>query len=316
MSRIEALKMTGNVPTNPTSIDSILEECYKNEEKQIWEQDLFSSPHGTHWATSFHASQFPGDENACARKAMYGFMNIPGPKPMIRKVRASAESGQDIEDRLVWRFHRAGILLSEPPSSEHQTNFQKPEIWLSGSSDAIIQKPRENKPHCIEIKTKYQKVIDQMKAGEKSYDPQHYNQLMTYMSLCREKQHEFWPDLELCDQGTLVYASRDDHSQIYEFTFNYDEDWWKNGVKTLEEWQEEFLYGRLPERPEHFMWSKGPCQYCPFKKHACKPDFQDGITELKNSHGIEWAKEVYGEYDYQEQRNKTLERWNADDKSN
>jgi CRISPR/Cas system-associated exonuclease Cas4 (RecB family) len=312
-NRTDALNGLG---LNPDIVTPLIEQCYKNEEKQIFAEDLFSSPHGQHWSTSFHASQFPGDdETACPRKAMYGFMNIPGPEPASHKLRASAESGEDIEDRIVWRFHRAGILLSEPPSSQHQTNFQDKKHWLSGNSDAVIRVPRVNRPYAVEIKSKYQRVIDKMKMGEQSYDPQHKNQLMTYISLIHHYGQEYWPELEPCMGGSIIYVSRDDPSQIHEFKFTYDPDWWKEGLARLEEWQDYFKDEVLPPRPEGFMWSKGPCQYCNYKKYCCKPDDKAGITKMNESHGIEYANSVRkGGYDYQTTRQATLDRWMKENK--
>lgn len=324
-SRAKAYEKLG-IKVDTDVVKPILEQAYKNEEEQIWKNDLFSSPHGNHWATSFHASEFPGDkETACGRKAMYGFMNIPSPKPVNRNGRAVMEAGLDIEDRIVKRFERAGILLSNPPESKHQTSFTDKDIWLSGSSDAIIQIPRTNKPHAVEVKTKYQRVIDEMIAGERSYDPQHKNQLMTYISLCHDYGQELWPELDKCDSGTIIYISRDNPSITFEFQFEYDENWWKEGKKTLEEWKQYFLSDRLPEKPEHFMWSKGPCQYCDYKKHACKPDFQQGVDKMRDSNGILWAEEHYGKweedeetgetsgYDYKTQIDTVLERWDQNE---
>lgn len=309
MSRAEAYKKLG-IDTKTELIKPILDEAYKNEEEQIWNEDLFSSPHGSHWSTSFHASQFPGDEEtACARKALYGLMNIPSPGPVSRTGRAIMEAGLDIEDRIVKRFERAGVLLSESPESKYQTKFTEENVWLSGSSDAIILLPRTNKPHAVEIKTKYNSAIEEMIAGERSFDPQHKSQLMTYISLCRDYGHIFWPELDKCDSGTILYVSRDKPSLTYEFHFDYEEDWWKEGKDRLLEWKEYFLNDILPEKPENFMWSKGPCQYCDYKKHACKPDFKEGITKLSESNGIKWAEEHYGEYSFEAQKENVIERW-------
>lgn len=308
-SRAEAYKKLG-LDAKSDLIRPILDQAYKNEEDQIWKEDLFSSPHGNHWSTSFHASQFPGDEEtACPRKAIYGLMNIPSPGPVNRTGRAIMEAGLDIEDRIVKRFERAGVLISEPPEAEFQTKFTEPSVWLSGSSDAILLLPRTNKPHPVEIKTKYNSAIEEMIAGERSFDPQHKNQLMTYISLCRDYGHLYWPELDKCDSGTILYISRDKPSLTYEFNFQYDENWWKEGKKRLEEWKQEFIEDRLPERPENFMWSKGACQYCDYKKHACKPDFQEGIDKISESNGIKWAESHYSKYDFEQQKNNVIERW-------
>lgn len=264
---------------------------------------------------SFHASQFPGDEEtACARKAMYGFMNIPDTSPASRKLVTSAESGLDLEDRIVWRLHRAGILLSNPPDADHQTNFTDEKHWLSGNSDAIIKIPRSNRPYALEIKSKYGRVIEEMQRGDREPDPQHVNQLMTYISLIHMYGKEHWPDMDKCMGGSLLYVSRDDPSQTFEFKLKYNQKWLDEGLARLEKWQGYFLDETIPERQEHFMWSKGACQYCPMKREACKKDFKDGITDMSKSHGIAYAKTIRKNYDYKETREAVLERWIKDSK--
>jgi hypothetical protein len=307
-SRAEMIKKLG---LSIDIVEPILDQAYKNEEKQIWENDLFSSPHGNHWHTSFHASEFPGDEEtACPRKAMYGLLNIPDVKPVNRNGRAVMEAGLDIEDRIVKRFERAGVLLSEPPESQFQTNFKEESVWLSGSSDAIIKPPRMNRPYAVEIKTKYQRVIDQMLAGEKGPDDQHVNQVMTYISLAHDYGKNYWPDLEDCIEGSLLYVSRDNPSITKEFKFKYDPEWWEQGKQRLLDWKNLFIDGTLPEKPKDFMWSKGACKFCKFKKNGCKPDFQESVTELSKSNALNWATEHYGsEYDYEETRQFVLNRW-------
>jgi len=295
-------------------VSPLLEQCYKNEEKQIWENDLFSSPHGKHWHTSNHASQFPGDpEDACPRKAVYGLMNFASNKPTERAGRAIMEAGLDIEDRVVTRFQRAGILLSNPPDAEHQTNFQEKKVWLSGNSDAIIKIPRSNRPYVVELKTKFQNKIDMMKAGEIGPDKQHINQIKTYIALVHNYGHEYWPDMDECIAGSILYISRDKPSDTVEFKFKYDPEWWEEGIARLEEWNNYFIQDIIPPKPENFMWSKGPCQYCPMKKEICKPDFTNKIENLSESHGIEWTKKVRGDYNYKETRQAVLNRWKVED---
>ena len=182
--------------------------------------------------------------------------------------------------------------------------------WLSGNSDAIIRIPRSNRPYALEIKSKYGRVIEEMQRGDRGPDPQHINQLMTYISLIHDYGQEYWPDMDKCLGGSLLYVSRDDPSQTFEFKFKYNPKWWEEGLKRLENWQEIFLNEELPPRPEGFMWSKGACKYCPVKRNCCKPDYKDGIISLKDSHGIEWAKEVYSfDYSYEETRQAVLDRW-------
>ena len=167
-----------------------------------------------------------------------------------------------------------------------------------------------NRPYAVEIKTKYQRVIDEMIAGDKGPDPQHVNQIMTYISLAHFYGKEYWPDLDECIGGSLLYVSRDNPSITKEFKFKFDKDWWETGTKRLLDWKALFIEGTLPDKPEGFMWSKGACKFCKFKKHGCKPDFQDNVTELSKSNAIDWANEHYNfEYDYEDTRQKVLNRW-------
>ena len=120
---------------------------------------------------------------------------------------------------------------------------------------------------------------------------------------------DYWPKLDDCIAGSLLYVSRDNPSITKEFKFKFDSEWWDKGIQRLENWKSYFIDEVLPEKPENFMWSKGACQYCKFKKHGCKPDFQEGVTKLEKSNAINWAAELRGEYNYEETRQAVLSRW-------
>jgi hypothetical protein len=77
-------------------VDPITEDAYKHVAHHRWENDLDSSPHGQPWHTSFHASEFPGDDpKACARKALYGLMGLPAGQPIEPRGLTVMDAGKD-----------------------------------------------------------------------------------------------------------------------------------------------------------------------------------------------------------------------------
>lgn len=290
-------------------VDPILNAISDVEEEQVWHKNLFSSPHGQPWHTSFHASSFPGDNpKACQRKALYSLMDIPSVKPVDRAGRAVMEIGKAIEEQIVWRFHRAGILLTPPPQ-EIQLGFSDSRIWFTGSPDAVIRLP-SNKPHPIEIKSKDHSVIEEMKRGERSYDENHRTQLLPYIAgvVGAQQTKELWTDLEICTEGTILYVSRNRPNVTHEFRFRHDEEFMEAGYKQLAEWRKNFENGILPAREKSWKWTEQPCKWCPVKP-LCKLDYKEQITELENSNTIEHAKKVREKYDYEKTRNAVLDRW-------
>lgn len=293
-----------------STVGPLLDAIFEIEETQRWREDLFNAPHGDPWHVSFHASSFPGDDpKACARKAIYGLMNIPDDKPVDMGGRMVMEAGKAIENSIVWRLARSGLLLSEAPDSAHQTGYVIPEIWLTGSPDAVINLPKKRKPHVIEIKGKDHEVIEDMKQGKKLFDPPHRNQLLTYIGMTRTTT--WWPDLDDCDDGTLLYVSRNRPGTTHEFHFNHDEDFMQKGFVKLAIWKEQFKEEELPARPKDWKWTEQPCRFCPVKRY-CKQDVKDKVTKLFDSNTIKHAKEVYGKYDYDKTYQKVIDRWKDD----
>lgn len=290
-------------------VGPILDAAYKLEEQQIWEQDLFSSPHGEHWHTSFHASSFPGDdEKACGRQAIYSLMNIPSFNPVDRDGRAIMEAGKDVEKQIVTRFERAGILLTEGAEADFQMGFEDAGHWLTGSPDAVILMPGLNRPHVVEIKSKDHNAVLEMQMGQRSFDPAHRKQILTYIGFTHENSKRLWPDLDECIDGSILYVSRDRPGTTHEFRFQYNQEFMDKGRAQLADWRQHFLQEQLPERPKSWKWTEPPCKWCPVKK-ICKADYQQDVEKLSDSNGIAHAKEVRGEYDYEEVRNEVLDRW-------
>lgn len=296
----------------------LLELAFKREEEQIWREDLQSSPHGQHWHLSFHASSFPGDNpKACGRKAIYSLMNIPSFTPINQAGRSVMEAGKAIEEIVVWRYHRTGLLLTESPAAEHQVGFEDKEHWLTGSPDAIIINHKDNTPYPIEIKSKDGAVISQMQQGKRSFDAAHRVQAQTYIGKTYELQDELWPEKNLnkLTHGAILYVSRDRPDQMHEFKFKYNPKFMEQGYTKLKEWKQHYLDSELPQTQEKkhpfgWKWTDPPCKWCPIKK-ICKADFKAGITDLSKSHGIEHAISVRGKYDYEETRQAVLDRWDA-----
>lgn len=302
-------QLFGKLGVLKPTVKPILDHIYKVEEDAIWRKDLFSSPHGQKWHTSFHASSFPGDDyKACGRKAIYELMNIPSAKPLEAWVRLTGEVGKAIEESYVWRFHRAGILLSNTPDKEHQTTLEDKEHWLSCSPDSVLLEPGKNRPHPVEIKGKDPHVLEAMAKGKKSFDPEHRKQLLTQVGLVKEQQENLWPGLEDCANGTILYVDRARPANIHEFKFKYNEDFMEQGRAKLDDWKEAYLNEVLPPRPKEWKWTESPCQYCKFKP-ICKQDVKDGVENLKESNTIKHAKEVRGDYDYDAIRKSVLDRW-------
>lgn len=315
LSRAEFFARTQAVRT----LEPLIARAYHAVEVQRVRDDHGSSPHGTPWHTSFHASQFPGDNpKACGRQALYRLMNFPG-EPFSRRSRVLMAQGKAIEEDLVQTFFEDGQLLSAPPDAEHQTGFEYPEVWLTGSVDCVIRPPNWNKPVPVEIKTKDRETVLEMQAG-RGPDEAHIFQLKVQLALVRIFQHDLWPGLDPVTHGYVYYVSRGDKKGerevvTAEFRVDYDQRFFEIGVARLVEWklafeQDVLIAGKADERhhPMGWKWSYPPCQWCDFKK-TCKLDFQEKVSALTDSRGVDRARLVRPDYDPQLMRNRVLARW-------
>lgn len=116
--------------------------------------------------------------------------------------------------------------------------------------------------------------------------------------------------LQPLQSGVLSYSSRNRPNVRASWYFEHDEQWWQKGLKTIRAAQQAFAEDRLPDHPfSGKQWSLEPCKYCPHKRETCKPDYQAGVTALSQSHGVEWARKVYGGYSPEDMLQKVLERW-------
>lgn len=297
------------------TIEPITQKAYREVEEDKWRNQADNSPHGHPWHVSFHASQFPGDDPmACPRQALYQMMDFPPAEPFNRRARTVMAAGKAIEVELVKTWHEAGILLSASPDAEIQTGFELPEVWLTGSVDAIIKPPNWNKPVPVEIKSKYQKVIDEMLVGARGPDPAHVSQIKVQLALTRMFQGEMWPGLDPVTHGYIYYLSRDNPANTAEFRVDYDERFFEMGIERLKRWKAYFEEDHLPvikpskKHPMGWRWSYPPCQWCNFKK-TCQLDFQAGEQQLSNSVGVNRAKLVRPSYDPEVARKRVFKRW-------
>jgi hypothetical protein len=332
-------------------VDPVIRQAYLEVEKSIMAEDLEGSPHGDVWHTSFHASEFPGDdERACGRYALYSMMNVPQVDEIDDCGRAIMDAGKDAEMQQVRRLYRAGFLISAHPDEDRQTGWMEPQSFLTGNTDGIQVLPFAGTGRILEFKGKDGKVIDEMRLGTKKPDTWHIKQVNAYIGMgnamggiefgrCRESgrcyiqpgpyqpaifcpihgysQH-CWElaTLGAIEDGTLLYFARErPRTHTHEFHFKLDPRYLEAGRARLRLWMSMLQRGELPHDPaakRHpfgWMWSIDPCDYCPYKKHVCKPDWKAGITRLEDSHMHEFSRRVSLAYRPDEARLATLRRW-------
>ena len=296
------------------TVDPMTEAVWREVETKRFVNQEGDSPHGHPWHTSHHASQFPGDDPmACPRQALYQMMDFPR-GVFSRRSRSVMSAGKAIEVELVRTYHEAGILLSAGPDDPIQTGFVVPEAWLTGSVDCIVLPPNSNKPLPIEIKTKYDKVIEQMRVGAVGPDPSHVRQLKVQLSLVALEQEKLWPGLDPITHGYIYYLSRDMPSKTAEFRVDLDQKFFEVGIEQLKSWRKSFLDDDLPSRnpskkhPMGWRWSYPPCNWCSFKK-TCQLDHQAGVSEISESIGIDQAISIRPNYDPEAARQRVLSRW-------
>jgi CRISPR/Cas system-associated exonuclease Cas4 (RecB family) len=316
-TREELFGKAGLIRLGP-DLDAVTEQAYLLQEQVDRKQRLEKTPGGR----AFYASMFPGgeDELRCARLALYNMMNIPEPDPITPSGRAIMSMGNAAEKQIVWRWGKLGLLLNvKVPEKEYgymnQVGFSDQETWLSGYADAVMDlRPRWDAVLPVDVKSKSQAKIDAMRAGELSYDPDHYKQVQAYLYLCRKYHNDMGWDklgLKIARGGIIYYVSRDNPRITWSAYVPYDEDFVNAGLDRLKAWKEHYLNDELPERPPEWKWTKPPCQWCPLKKF-CKQDIRDDVTRLSESNTIQLAKKVNPKYDPEKVRQEVMKRWMAD----
>lgn len=302
ITRQELFKSLGVVKTGP-QLDEWTEKAYLLEEDRSWHEQYLS--------ISFPASKYPVDDGACARQALYKLMNFPEATPITPKGMGVMEAGKAVEEQIVERWAKMGIMLG--PEYPMQLRIEEETLWLKGYIDAALNlKPEWPYVLPVEIKSKKNNVIEYMKVGGQSYDQAHYNQLQAYLYYCIKNHYELgWDKLGLQPAvgGIIYYVSREDPRNTFEFYVEADGFAMAEANGKLAAWKEMYLNDRLPARPDDWQWSKGACQWCPFKKFICKPDVKDGIVKLSESNGVAFAEEHFGKYNAENTKRRVIEKW-------
>lgn len=299
-----------NKEFNP-AIESI-HSAYSVIGNKQWRNSLNDSPHGHPWFTSFHASYFPSDSvNNCARKAVYTMAGFASAEPFGPFTLNLFNMGKSIELSLVSTWSDSGDLLSAKPSADVQDIAVLKDYWLSCSVDAVIKHPKTKLPYVVEIKTKSDDVVTAMKSGIRKYDEQHMNQLLAQLSSFHGSSGFPWSNNGSISSGSILYVSRSNMSNVCEFKFDRDDDFFQSGLKIIEGWKSYFERDVIPDRDADFQWSKGECQSCKFKKSICKPDFRDSNNVLSESHGVSFSDDIYDDgYDFNFVKKAIYDRWN------
>jgi len=302
ITRKELFKALGAIQDGPVLIDSYTEKAYTDEEIRRWKEEPYQT-------TSFHCSSYPGSEINCRCYGLYKLLNIPEDKPISAKGIGVMEAGKAVEEQIVERWYKSGILLGGYPE---QIYVEDEDTWLTGKIDALLNLLPEYKYVLpVEIKTKKNNVIEYMRVGGQDYDEKHYNQLQSYIAWCR-KNHETmgWDKLGLlpAQGGIIYYVSREDPRNTHEFYVNLDEDLIKKAEEQLKLWQEAFLNDELPPRPKEWRWTLEPCKWNPYKRY-CKQDYKDGITKLSESAAVKFALEHDSSYNIEKVKERIKERW-------
>jgi hypothetical protein len=293
--------------------DMTLRHAYRVSE----EQADHSAPHGEPWHTSFHASEVPWDERWCARKLIFGLMDVPLGEPIDEKGRAIMDVGKDTEVQFVTRFHIAGRLVSPPPT-DGQLTFVDREAWLSGSCDAVIIPLGQGKPHVVDPKgvdneNARRPKFREMQAGLRDADPEHVAQLQSYVNQAYEESEKLWPGMDPCTSGSLLYFNRARSHERVEFFYDMDREGYLRMHERLVRTRTSFEMGILPPHPFGGKeWSEEPCAWCPYKKDLCKPlakEEKDGTVFSLAEVGEHVRKHVDETYDAKERREAVLNRW-------
>jgi hypothetical protein len=133
VSRMELWASLGRIgPALP-----MLADANEAANQHEWKDRLDRAPHGEPWFTSFHASQFPGDDpRACDRQALYDLMAFPLSEPPSTMLAGTAVVGKALEDWLVRDLDHDGRLLSAPAHAPRQTHLEDADSWLVAHPDS------------------------------------------------------------------------------------------------------------------------------------------------------------------------------------
>lgn len=313
-SRKDLFRAAGILKEVIPKIEPYTKKAYEDLEKKLWK----SPP--TRFTTSFWCSNYPIFDTSCSRRSLYGLLNIPPAEPFSAKGRAITAMGNAAEDQIVYRWGKAGLTIGGSVAivegnKAAQLEVEDPETWLSGKMDAVLNlHPKYSAVLPVDVKSKDENTIKNMKKGNREFDPKHKAQVLSYIYLCNLIHEDMgWSDLGLepARAAIIFYVDRNNPRETHEFFIEADWKLIEKANERLRSWKEAYLSDTLPERPEGWFWSKPEfeCKYCEKKAIACKPDHNDNVEKLSSSKGIRWAVENSFTYDYPLSKRKVLERW-------
>lgn len=290
-------------------VDALVDIAYK----KLNERDFATSDQGAaaedKWHVSFHGSEFPGDNPyGCGRYGLYRLLDVPR-QVFTRKGRQYMDTGKDLEERLVWAWYNAGLLVSNPPNLK-QTMYEDPQHWLTSTVDAILVKPRSDAPFVAEVKNVSYAAIEQMRNLVRGPADQHVRQINCQIGLAHEAGplaclrchntgamavsdpfvcplhggdeclHE--SILDPVNYGRLYYVSRDNPMDTFEYMYEYNPGFMEAGRKQLAQWREAFEQDKLPatnyddkrySHPFGWKWTldQYPCKWCDYGD-ICRDD--------------------------------------------
>lgn len=302
ITRKQLFKSLGVIKEGP-QLDKWTEEAYLQEAERNWRED-------SHFTSSFYCSRFPGAEKNCRCTPLYQLMNIPEKEPMTPKGVGVTEVGSCVEEQIVERWYKAGILLN--PYYPKQLYIEDENTWLTGYIDAVLNLiPEYYYVLPVEIKSKKNNVIEYMKVGGQSYDDKHYYQLQAYILWCMRNHKKMgWDKLGLmpAQGGIIYYVSREDPRNTHEFYVEFDPALTLEAEHRLKLWRKQFLNDELPERPKDWRWTEEPCKWNSYKK-LCKADYKEGIVKLSESNAVKFALEQDPSYNIENVKRRVQERW-------
>jgi hypothetical protein len=279
----------------------------------------FAKKNTGRFRSSFWAGSFPaGDTPHCGRLSIYRLLNIPEANAAKPLLAAAARAGIDVENQITYRWGHAGITLGgSVPIAEgdrfEQLRLQDPEHWISAAIDGTLDmRPEHPAVVCVDVKSKREKFVNELKVGARKPDPRHVGQVVANIHLCRKYHEEMgWAamGLEPCTGGFVYYVSREDPSNGKAFWVPYDATQIADAIARLDSWRESFSKGDLPARPKEMRWSEDPCKWCDFKKTICKPDDKEGVSSMFESHAIKYGKAVDSSWDPKKIQQEVLDRW-------
>jgi len=117
-------------------------------------------------------------------------------------------------------------------------------------------------------------------------------------------------ELQPITEGVVLYSARDHPEVRKSWYFEHDEQRFQRGLEVLRQVQTYYAQDQIPPHPfDGKQWSVDPCKFCDYKREICKPDHQAGVEKLSESHGVDWSRGVYGNYDPTKIRQAVLDRW-------